>query len=349
MDNSTGKIFYGEIGVGLTTLLEIKNLTVEFDTEAGPLTAVNHVSFTVRRGEVLGIVGESGCGKSVTALGILRLIPRPPGRFASGEILYNGRDLLTLPIHELRAIRGRGISMIFQEPMTALSPLKRVGRQMTELLRQHRPDLSRAQARMEAATWLCNVGLPDPEERMYNYPYQLSGGMRQWVMIAMALMLHPALIIADEPTTALDVTIQAQVFDLMLGMKAEHTSLLLITHDMGVIWELCDRVIVMYASHIVEEGEKSDLFRDPRHPYTRGLLKAMPKLDEDMERLDAIEGQVLSPLHYPLGCNFQDRCPIVIERCRAEVPPLTTLPGGRRVACFCAGDADAEEAGHAGT
>ncbi len=337
------------MGVDLTTLLEIKHLTVEFDTEAGPLTAVNDVSFTVRRGEVLGIVGESGCGKSVTALSILRLIPRPPGRFASGDILYHGRDLLTLPMRELRAIRGSDISMIFQEPMTALSPLKRVGRQMTELLRLHRPDLSRVQARTEAAAWLHDVGLPDPEERMHNYPFQLSGGMRQRVMIAMALMLHPALIIADEPTTALDVTIQAQVFDLILGMKTAHTSLLLITHDMGVIWELCDRVIVMYASHIVEEGEKSDLFREPRHPYTRGLLQAMPRLDEDTDRLDAIEGQVPSPLHYPLGCNFQDRCPIAIDRCRAEVPPLVTLPSGRRVACFRANEADVQETGHADT
>ena len=333
----------------MTTLLDIKHLTVQFDTEAGPLTAVNDVSFTIRHGEVLGVVGESGCGKSVTALSILRLIPRPPGRFVSGEIWYNGRDLLTLPIHALRGIRGRDISMIFQEPMTALSPLKRVGRQMTELLRLHRPDLNKAQARAEAITWLRHVGLPEPGERMHNYPFQLSGGMRQRVMIAMALMLHPALIIADEPTTALDVTIQAQVFDLMMRRKAEETSLLLITHDMGVIWELCDRVIVMYASHIVEEAEKSDLFRDPRHPYTRGLLHAMPRIDEDAERLDAIEGQVPSPLNYPLGCNFQDRCPIVIDRCRAEVPPLDTLPGGRRVACFRAHDMhgeDREETGH---
>jgi peptide/nickel transport system ATP-binding protein/oligopeptide transport system ATP-binding protein len=196
-------------------------------------------------------------------------------------------------------------------------------------------------------TWLRNVGLPDPTERLHNYPFQLSGGMRQRVMIAMAIMLQPALIIADEPTTALDVTIQAQVFDLMLSMKTEATSLLLITHDMGVIWELCDRVIVMYASHIVEEAAKSDLFRDPKHPYTRGLLHAMPRLDEDMARLDAIEGQVPSPLHYPQGCNFQDRCPIAIDRCRAEVPPLHTLPDGRRVACFRAHETDVEEAGHA--
>jgi peptide/nickel transport system ATP-binding protein/oligopeptide transport system ATP-binding protein len=305
------------------------------------------VSFIIRRGEVLGLVGESGCGKSVTAMSILRLIPRPPGRFTSGEILYNGRDLLTMPIHELRAIRGHEISMIFQEPMTALSPLKRVGRQMTELLRLHRPGLKKPQARAEVLTWLRNVGLPDPTERLHNYPFQLSGGMRQRVMIAMAIMLQPALIIADEPTTALDVTIQAQVFDLMLSMKTEATSLLLITHDMGVIWELCDRVIVMYASHIVEEAAKSDLFRDPKHPYTRGLLHAMPRLDEDMARLDAIEGQVPSPLHYPQGCNFQDRCPIAIDRCRAEVPPLHTLPDGRRVACFRAHETDVEEAGHA--
>ncbi len=318
----------------LVPLLEIKDLTVQFDTEVGPLTAVNGVSLSVHEGEVLGVVGESGCGKSVTAMSILRLIPRPPGRFVNGEIVFKGRDLLSVPINELRQIRGKDIGMIFQEPMTALSPLKRVGRQMVESLRMHDSDLSKTQAWDTAIRWLDRVGIPEPAERMHNYPFQLSGGMRQRVMIAMALMMHPALIIADEPTTALDVTIQAQVFDLITGMKADDTAMLLITHDMGVIWELCDRVIVMYASRIVEEGSKEDLFREPRHPYTRGLLRAMPQLDADVEHLEAIEGQVPSPLHYPPGCNFYERCPLAIERCRTAEPPLEHMADGRLVACF---------------
>ena len=318
----------------LVPLLEIKDLTVQFDTEVGPLTAVNGVSLSVHEGEVLGVVGESGCGKSVTAMSILRLIPRPPGRFVNGEIVFKGRDLLSVPINELRHIRGKDIGMIFQEPMTALSPLKRVGRQMVESLRMHDSDLSKTQAWDTAIRWLDRVGIPEPAERMHNYPFQLSGGMRQRVMIAMALMMHPALIIADEPTTALDVTIQAQVFDLITGMKADDTAMLLITHDMGVIWELCDRVIVMYASRIVEEGSKEDLFREPRHPYTRGLLRAMPQLDAEVEHLEAIEGQVPSPLHYPPGCNFYERCPLAIERCRTAEPPLEQMADGRLVACF---------------
>ena len=318
----------------LVPLLEIKDLTVQFDTEVGPLTAVNGVSLSVHEGEVLGVVGESGCGKSVTAMSILRLIPRPPGRFVNGEIVFKGRDLLSVPINELRHIRGKDIGMIFQEPMTALSPLKRVGRQMVESLRMHDSDLSKTQAWDTAIRWLDRVGIPEPAERMHNYPFQLSGGMRQRVMIAMALMMHPALIIADEPTTALDVTIQAQVFDLITGMKADDTAMLLITHDMGVIWELCDRVIVMYASRIVEEGSKEDLFREPRHPYTRGLLRAMPQLDADVEHLEAIEGQVPSPLDYPPGCNFYERCPLAIERCRTAEPPLEQMADGRLVACF---------------
>ncbi len=318
----------------LVPLLEIKDLTVQFDTEVGPLTAVNGVSLSVHEGEVLGVVGESGCGKSVTAMSILRLIPRPPGRFVNGEIMFKGRDLLSIPINELRQIRGKDIGMIFQEPMTALSPLKRISRQMIESLRLHDAALSKSQAWDTAIEWLDSVGIPEPAERMHNYPFQLSGGMRQRVMIAMALMLHPALIIADEPTTALDVTIQAQVFDLITGMKADDTAMLLITHDMGVIWELCDRVIVMYASHIVEEGSKEALFREPRHPYTRGLLRAMPQLDADAEQLEAIEGQVPSPLDYPPGCNFYERCPLAIERCRTAEPPLEQMADGRLVACF---------------
>jgi len=326
-------------------VLEVKELTVQFATEAGLLTAVEDVSFEVRAGEVVGIVGESGCGKSVTALSILRLIPRPPGRFARGRIVFKGQDLLSLPLGALRQIRGKQIGMIFQEPMTALSPLKRVGRQMVEILRVHEPGLSKAQAWATATRWLASVGIPEPAERMHSYPFQLSGGMRQRVMIAMALMLHPALLIADEPTTALDVTIQAQVFELIREMKADDTSLLLITHDMGVIWELCDRVLVMYASHIVEAGDTDALFDDPRHPYTRGLLRAVPRLDAEREQLEAIDGQVPSPLDYPPGCHFSARCPIAIARCHTEAPSLERLADGRQVACFRATEplADGED------
>lgn len=315
-------------------LLTLKDLTVQFDTEAGPLTAVDRVSLTVYEGEVVGVVGESGCGKSVTAMSILRLIPRPPGRFVDGNIMFKGQDLLTVPINKLRQIRGKEIGMIFQEPMTALSPLKRVGRQMVESLRIHDSHLSKAEAWDTATQWLSRVGIPEPAEHMHNFPFQLSGGMRQRVMIAMALMQHPALIIADEPTTALDVTIQAQVFDLITQMKADDTAMLLITHDLGVIWELCDRVIVMYASRIVEEARKEDLFREPRHPYTRGLLRAMPQLDMNVDQLEAIEGQVPSPLHYPPGCNFYERCPVAAERCKTEEPLLEHMAGDRLAACF---------------
>ena len=316
-------------------LLQVQDLRVTFDTEEGLLTAVDSVSFVINPGEVLGMVGESGCGKSVTALSILRLIPSPPGRIANGRILLEGANLLEMPIRKLREVRGNRISMIFQEPMTALSPLHRVGKQLVEAQRLH-ADIRHKEAWRIGEEWLRKVGIPEAGERMLAYPFELSGGMRQRVMIAMALMLEPKLIIADEPTTALDVTIQAQILDLMLDMKKDDTSLLLITHDMGVVWDVCDRVVVMYASRIVEEGPVRDVFSNPLHPYTQGLLKSMPVLAGEGKRLPSIDGQVPSLLHLPSGCNFAGRCPHATNKCRNEEPALSNLPNGRKSACFYA-------------
>jgi len=313
-------------------LLEIRNLSVSFDTDEGRIRAVDDVSLEIRKGEVLGLVGESGCGKSVTAMSTLRLIPSPPGIIEAGQILYNDADMLQMPIKELRKLRGNDISIIFQEPMTALSPLHRVGHQLVEALRIHR-DLDKKEAWQTGTEWLDKVGIPDADERMYNYPFQFSGGMRQRAMIAMALMLEPALIIADEPTTALDVTIQAQIFDLILNMKSRDTSLLLITHDMGVIWEMCDRVVVMYAAKVVEEGPIHKIFQTPKHPYTQSLLKSVPRLHHKCDRLETIEGQVPSPEEYPAGCRFRDRCSYGWDRCDSAPPPLYQLDADQQAAC----------------
>jgi len=318
-----------------TQLLKINNLTVTFRTDEGAFNAVEDVSFHIGRGEIVGLVGESGCGKSVTALSILRLIPSPPGVIENGRVAFNDMDLLKLGATEIRKIRGKAISMIFQDPSTALSPLQRVGKQMVEALLLHRK-LTGKEAWSIAENWLEKVRIPDAGERMFAYPHQLSGGMQQRIMIAMALMMEPELIIADEPTTALDVTIQAQIFELIREMKQEQTSILLITHDMGVIWEMCDRVLVMYASRIAEEGTKTDIFSEPAHPYTRGLLKSIPKLSDVKKRLKAISGQVPSPLHYSSGCHFRDRCPHEFERCAKEEPQLISLRDGHRAACFIA-------------
>jgi oligopeptide/dipeptide ABC transporter ATP-binding protein len=317
----------------MQTVLDIQNLSIVFATEEGPLTAVDDVSFSMDTGEVVGLVGESGCGKSVTALGLLRLIPMPPGRILSGKVQFEGRDLLRVPIPELHTIRGRRISVIFQEPMSALSPLHRIGAQLTETLKLH-TDLDTKRARETGIEWLKRMGIPDPVDCMRAYPFQLSGGMLQRVMIAMALMLDPALIIADEPTTALDVTIQAQVLERLRDMRSRNTSLLLITHDLGVVWEMCDRVIVMYAARIVEEGPRQELFNQPAHPYTRALLDSVLSLTTRAGRLISIKGQVPSPLAYPSGCRFADRCPHAFDRCRRELPPLYGISPGRRSACF---------------
>ena len=302
-------------------ILQINDLTVRFETDDGLLTAVDSVSLSIRKGEVMGLVGESGSGKSVTAMSILRLIPSPPGRIESGCVLYEGEDLLRLPIRELRKFRGSRISMIFQEPMTALSPLHRIGKQMVETLRLDE-DIAKPDADRRSIEWLGKVGIPDPEQRMRSYPYQLSGGMRQRVMIAMALMLSPSLVIADEPTTALDVTIQAQVFDLLREMKQDDTSVLLITHDMGVIWEMCSRVAVMYASEIVETAPIEALFAQPAHPYTEALLGSMPALGSPRARLEPIPGNVPSALDYPRGCHFRERCRYAAQRCEQLHPGL---------------------------
>ncbi|MFU8781030.1 MAG: ABC transporter ATP-binding protein [Kiritimatiellia bacterium] len=302
-------------------LLEITNLTISFDTDDGPITAVKNLSLSIEQGQILGLVGESGCGKSVTAMSILRLLPKPAARVDSGSILFHGHDLTTLPLPELQSIRGSRIAMIFQEPMTALSPLHRVGRQLVEVLQIHRK-MPEKQAWPIAAHWLQRVGLPDAEQRMYAYPHQLSGGQRQRVMIAMALMLDPALLIADEPTTALDVTVQAQIFDLMHEMHKKNTGMLFITHDMGAIWQMCTHVAVMYATEIVETGTVQEVFANPRHPYTQALLAAIPANATPGDLLPAIPGQVPSPQNLPAGCHFHDRCPKAFARCRDEHPAL---------------------------
>jgi oligopeptide/dipeptide ABC transporter ATP-binding protein len=317
-------------------LITVEDLSVSFTTDEGRFRAVDHVSFHLDEGEILGIVGESGCGKSVTALSMMRLVPCPPGAIDSGRILYKDRNLLTLNRKALQSIRGRGISMIFQEPLSALSPLQTIGRQMEEVVRIH-TDVSPRKAKSISQEWLEKVRIPDAAERLQAFPYQLSGGMQQRIMIAMALMLSPDLIIADEPTTALDVTIQAQVFRLIREMKQDQAAILLITHDMGVVWDMCDRVAVMYASRMVESGSVADIFSRPAHPYTRGLLKSIPRLgDGSGKRLPAIGGSVPSPLDYPSGCHFRDRCPHAFERCAQEDPPFVTVGDGHQAACFIA-------------
>ena len=315
------------------SLLRIKNLNIAFKTDEGSLQAVKDVSFDIEAGEILGLVGESGCGKSVSAMSILRLLPLPAAQIQSGEIIYKEKNLLDIPLKELRNIRGNEIGVIFQEPMTALSPLKKVGSQMIEILRFHH-QLSKSEAEDKARYWLQQVGIPDPVKRLNNYPFEYSGGMRQRAMIAMVMMLQPNLIIADEPTTALDVTIQAQIFEEMLKLKGEDKSMLFITHDMGVIWEMCDRVVVMYASEVVEIAK----VKEPLHPYTQGLLKAVPAVHKAKEKLTTIEGQLPSPLNYPAGCHFANRCPLADEKCRQQKPPLDEHEPGHQVRCFKAGE-----------
>ena len=313
-------------------LLTVRDLTVEFDTDAGRIRAVDRVDFELRAGEGLGVVGESGCGKSVTALSLLRLLPSPPAHIVGGTVRFEGHDLLRLPIRDLRALRGRRISMIFQDPMSALSPLHRVGDQLVEALQLH-TTISRAAAWEVGVEWLHKVGIPEPRQRMHAWPHELSGGMRQRVMIAMARMHGPSIVIADEPTTALDVTIQAQIFDLMRALQGAQTALMLITHDMGVIWEMCDRAIVMYAGRVVEQAPVRELFRRPRHPYTAGLLRSMPRGPQVGRRLATIPGQVPSPRDYPTGCRFADRCPHVWSLCREQAPELFEVDTGHQAAC----------------
>ncbi|WP_052299189.1 ABC transporter ATP-binding protein [Thermaerobacter marianensis] len=324
--------------MGQEYLVEIRGLRTTFHTEEGTIPAVSGVDLTIRRGETLAVVGESGCGKSVTALSIMRLIPSPPGRIEAGEILFEGRDLLRLPEEEMRRIRGNEIAMIFQEPMTSLNPVFTVGDQIAEVFMFHR-GMGRREALEHAVEMLRHVGIPAPERRVREYPHQMSGGMRQRVMIAMALACHPKLLIADEPTTALDVTIQAQILDLMRRLKEElGMAILLITHDLGVVAEMAERVVVMYAGRVVEEGDVYSVFRNPVHPYTEGLLRSIPRLDEDRERLPAIEGTVPSPGQMPRGCPFHPRCPYATDTCREVEPRLEPLGEGRAAACHLAAE-----------
>jgi oligopeptide/dipeptide ABC transporter ATP-binding protein len=315
-------------------LLRVRQLSVEFATEAGTVRAVDGVSFDVTPGEMLGIVGESGCGKTVTGLSLLRLIPSPPGRIAGGTIELNGRDLVPLPVDELSAVRGREISMIFQEPMTALNPVFTIGDQMTDVLRRHRA-LSRSEACLEAARLLARVHVPDPEARLDAYPHQLSGGLRQRVMIAMALSCGPSLLVADEPTTALDVTTQAQVLEEIRVLQAElGMAVILITHDLGVVAETCRRALVMYCGSVVESGDTARLLHQPHHPYTAGLLASIPRLRDDrITELPVIPGRVPDLLNLPPGCRFAERCSRAAERCRNEPPALRPTPAGGEVAC----------------
>ena len=323
-------------------ILDVKNLKTVFFTNSGLFKAVDDVSFNVRRGETLAIVGESGCGKSVSALSIMRLVPDPPGKIVGGSVMLEGKDLLALDEEEMRGIRGNRMSMIFQEPMTSLNPVMRIGDQITEALRLHQ-NMTAKQAWARAVEMLHLVRIPEAERRAREYPHQLSGGMRQRAMIAMALACRPALLIADEPTTALDVTIQAQILALIVDLQKElGTGLILITHDLGVVAQTAQRVIVMYAGKKVEEASVDDLFADPRHPYTRGLMASMPAVislgAKTDVRLAEIPGMVPSLTNLPDGCAFAPRCPLAIERCRQEYPPLQDFGGQHRAACWRAAE-----------
>ncbi len=314
-------------------LLEVKDLCVEFESEDTRIRAVDGVSFALDRGQVLGLVGESGCGKSASSMCIPRLLPSPPARIPAGRILFDGEELLSMPIEKLRRIRGSRIGVIFQDPMTALSPLHRILHQLQEVIHLHR-DLSRAQSREMALTWLEKVGIPDPLSKAVALPHELSGGMQQRVMIAMALILEPDLIIADEPTTALDVTIQAQVLRLMRDLHRKDSALLLITHDMGVVSQMATRIAVMYAGQIVETAEAQRFFSEPQHPYSQALLRALPSTATRGQKLESIPGFVPSPANLPPGCRFNNRCARVMDRCRRMPPELIETAAGHCVRCL---------------
>ncbi|MCX7951995.1 MAG: ABC transporter ATP-binding protein [Clostridiales bacterium] len=314
-------------------LLNIKNLKTYFYTEDGVIKAVDDVSLSIREGETLGVVGESGCGKSITAMSILRLIPNPPGKIIEGEIIFDGEDLTKVSDAHIRKIRGNKISVIFQEPMTSLNPVFTIGDQIIEAIVIHQ-NMNQEQARKKAIEMLKLVGIPRAEEVVDAYPHELSGGMRQRAMIAMAMACNPKLLIADEPTTALDVTIQAQILDLMRDLKNKtNTSIMLITHDLGVVAEMADHVVVMYAGKVVEEANVLEIFKNPMHPYTVGLLESKPILNQDKERLNSIPGQVPNPLNMPEGCYFHPRCSKAMDICRKQHPTLCTVKDGHKVAC----------------
>ena len=330
-------------------LLRVEDLHVHFRTDDGLVRAVNGVSFDLAPGETLGIVGESGSGKTVTNLALLGLIPQPPGIIAGGRAIYRGQDLLKLNAAQLAKIRGRQIAMIFQDPMTALNPFLTVGEQLTEVTRLHLKH-SAHEARKHAVHMLTKVGIPSPDRRIDDYPHQFSGGMRQRVMIAMALSCQPDVLIADEPTTALDVTIQAQMLELIKELQTtQGTAVILITHSLGVVASVCDRVIVMYAGQIAEEAAVGALFERPQHPYTLGLMQSIPRWDASThEPLKAIAGQPPDMLHPPSGCPFHPRCPFVLEKCRIEMPPLEPAVHGGRKACWAKVDAEIAAAGARG-
>ena len=317
-------------------LLRVDNLRTYFDTLDGTVRSVDGVSYDVHAGQTLGVVGESGCGKSVTALSILRLVPQPPGRYVGGRILFHGMDLLALSERDMRAIRGDRISMVFQEPMSSLNPVMMVGQQIAEVVQLHQ-----GKSRRESVEWavemLANVQIPEPRRRASEYPFQMSGGMRQRVMIALALACHPDLLIADEPTTALDVTIQAQVLDLLQDLQQRMgMAIVLITHDLGVVAEHCDRVVVMYAGRKVEEAPVQRLFEQPLHPYTKALMASMPQMGANVRRLPEIPGMVPPPYQHPIGCAFAARCSHAGARCHVEIPPFESEANDHGVACFVA-------------
>jgi len=319
----------------MTSLLEVKDLRTRFFTQDGVVHAVNGISFAVNTGQTLGIVGESGCGKSVSVLSVMRLIPDPPGRIVGGEVLFDGQDLLKMSSNEIRRVRGNRIAMIFQDPMTSLNPVLTIGRQVSEALELHM-GMDRAQARRRTIELLETVGIPEAGDRIDDYPHQFSGGMRQRVMIAMALSCNPQILIADEPTTALDVTIQAQIVELVKRLRDEiGMAIIWITHDLGVIAGLAEEVIVMYAGYIVERANVKDLYADPRHPYTIGLLGSLPRLDETRrERLTSIEGLPPDLIEMPTGCPFYPRCKYHMDRCRKELPILAPVGLHHEIACW---------------
>ncbi|HXG37046.1 MAG TPA: ABC transporter ATP-binding protein [Dehalococcoidia bacterium] len=318
-----------------TPLLTVNDLRTYFYTEEGVVKAVDGVSYDIYPGEIMGLVGESGSGKTVSVLSILRLIPNPPGRIVSGEIIFDGTDLLRLDSEGIRQVRGNRIAMIFQEPMTSLSPVLSIGRQMTEAMELHL-GFSRRQALERAAELLDMVGIPEARARLSDYPHQFSGGMRQRVMIAMALSCNPKLLLADEPTTALDVTIQSQILELMTNLARQTgAALVIITHNLGVVARYADRVNVMYAGKIIESASASELYRNPRHPYTLGLLKSVPRLDQvRKERLEFIEGLPPDLVNLPSGCSFQPRCRFAVQRCEVETPPLSPVAAEHSAACW---------------
>jgi len=328
----------------LATLLEVKNLKTHFFTMEGVVKAVDGVSYELNEGETLGLVGESGCGKSVSALSVMRLIPDPPGKIIDGEILLDGEDILKIGMEGMREVRGAKIAMVFQEPMTSLNPVLTVERQITETLQLHM-GMSKSESQRESVNLLTRVGIPDPEMRIKQYPHQFSGGMRQRVMIAMALSCNPRLIIADEPTTALDVTIQAQILDLMKSLTTElGVALIVITHNLGVVARYADRVNIMYAGKVIERGNAYEIYSNPRHPYTVGLLRSVPRLDLPRRaKLDPIEGQPPDLINLPPGCAFRERCRWAIDKCATDTPELVETSGGHLSACFRADELGATE------